>query len=235
MMYRGSGSYQSSGNRYKPSRSSTTVTQKRRKSGGSAYSLKKVIRSTQPAKHCPINDATASLTHNTLLTLGPSQFISVGASRDQRIGDALHLLSLKVSGIVTSVAASTSSTHFRLITLWSGEEYTSGANFGSGLGSSEVFINSGLAWQPNAICNPKAVTILDDRNIVLNNSITGVADLESFTYTVPLNTDFDYQTATSTFGKNRNLYVVIIGSIVGGISGTTPAGSATVSMDVIYK
>jgi len=235
MMYGSRPSYRSAtGTRYARSRSYTTVTQKRRRPANSS-TLKQVIRSTQPAKHCPINDSTATLTHNTLLTLGPTQFISVGSGRDQRIGDGIHLLSMKVSGIVTSVAASTASTQFRIITLWSGEEYTSAANFASGLGNSEIFVNSGLAWQPNAISNPKAVTILDDRNIVLNNSITGVADLESFNYTVPLNTDFDYQTATSVFGKNRNLYIVVVGSIVGGVSGTTPAGSATVSADVIFK
>jgi len=223
------------GNRYNRSRSYTTVIQRRRQPQARSYSLKKTIRATQPAKHCPINDATATLTHNTLLTLGPSQFISVGSGRDQRIGDAIHTLALKINGIVTSVAGSTASTQFRIITLWSGEEYTSAANFASGLGNSEIFVNSGLAWQPNAITNPKAVTVLDDRTIVLNNSITGVADLESFNYTVPCDTDFDYQTATSVFGKNRNLYVVVVGSIVGGISGTTPAGSATISMDLIFK
>jgi len=144
-------------------------------------------------------------------------------------------LSLKVNGIVQSETVVNRAVQYRIITLWSGEEYTGNAGWASGLGSSEVFVTSGLAWQPNGIVNPKAVTVLDDRTIVLNNSISGIADLESFNYNVPLNTDFDYQTATSLFGKSRNLYVICVGSILGGSSGTTVCGTATVSFDLVYK
>lgn len=233
-MYSRPRSGQNAALRYAGSRTKTQVIQKRRKLNTSS-SLKKSILATQPAKHCPLNDITASLTHNTLLTLSPSQFISVGSGRDQRIGDSVHMLALKVNGIVTSVAGSNSACQFRIMTLWSGEEYTSLTYFSSGLGNSEINLTGSHTWQTNAITNPKAVTVLDDRTIVLNNSISGVSDLETFNYTVPLNTNFDYQTATSVFGKNRNLYVVVVGSILGGTTGTTVSGSAVISFDLIFK
>lgn len=192
--------------------------------------------SAQPAKHCPFSDITVTGTHNTLYTFGPSQTIVRGTANDQRIGDSVHLLALKMSGFVISQFNLAKAVEFRIMTLWSGEEYSCGTSLTSGLSNGEIFVTTTTpGWAPNGIINPKAVTILDDRTITLNNSIAGTADLESFSYTVPLNCDFDYQSSGSVYGKNRNLYVVVMGAIVDGVSGTTTWGLVNLSADLVFK
>lgn len=212
-----------------------TQTKYRRKSARS-YSLKNYIRSTQPAKHCPYSDIFKTGTHNTLYTFGPSQTISRGTNNDQRIGDSVHMLSLKINGFLTSSAATTKGVEFRIMTLWSGEEYACASSLTTGLSNGEIFLTSSTpGWAPNGIVNPKAVTILDDRTITLNNSIASVADVESFAYSVPLNCDFDYQAAGSVYGKSRNLYVVVVGSILDGVTDTTTWGYVNFSADLCFK
>jgi len=98
-----------------------------------------------------------------------------------------------------------------------------------------MLTSSTPGWAPNGMINPKAITLLDDRTITLNNSITSVADLESFSYNVPLNCDFDYQAGGSVYGKTRNLYVVVMASILDGTTGTTIWGLVNLSADLIFK
>jgi len=192
--------------------------------------------SSQPAKHVPFSDITVTGTHNSMYTFGPSQNIARGTANDQRIGDSVHLLSLKIAGFVISNPLLNKAVEFRIMTLWSGEEYSVPVTLGSGLTAGEVFLTSTTpGWAPNGMINPKAVTLLDDRTITLNNSISAVADLESFSYSVPLNCDFDFQSSGSTFGKTRNLYVVVLASIVDGVTGTTNWGLTNLSADLIFK
>jgi len=213
-----------------------SYTNTKRKANNSSFSLKKYIRSTLPAKHCPFSDITVGGTHNTLYTFGPSQTIVRGTANDQRIGDSVHLLALKVNGFVGSNAAITKAVEVRIITLWSGEEYACGTSLTSGLTMGEVMLTSATpGWAPNGLINPKAVTVLDDRVINLNNSIALVADVESINYSVPLNCDFDYQASGSVYGKNRNLYVVVMGAILDGVTGTTSWGQINLSADLIFK
>lgn len=213
-----------------------SFTKTKRKTRPKSFSMKKYIRSTLPAKHCPFSDITVGGTHNTLYSFGPSQTIVRGTGNDQRIGDSAHLLALKINGFVASSAAITKAVEVRIITLWSGEEYACGTSFTAGLTMGEVFLTTATpGWAPNGLVNPKAVTVLDDRVINLNNSITGVADVESINYTVSLNTDFDWQAAGSVYGKSRNLYVVVMGSTLDGVTGTTQWGQINISADLIFK
>jgi len=215
-----------------------TVTQRKRKFGSRSFSLKKAIDNTKPAKHCPATDittGTGTCTHNTIYTWGPSELISKGTGDDQRIGDHVQLEALKLHYKVESNAAYDSAVQFRIITCFSGEEFNVPATLGSGLAASELFVTGASAWQVLGVCNPKAVTVLDDRTINLNNSITAVSDLESCFYTVRLGTKLDYQTAGSIYGKLRNLYVVVIASIDGGTTGTTVAGNILINADLIFK
>lgn len=223
-----------SGNRYARSYTKTDV--KYRKPYQKSQTLKKALMATQPAKHCSYSDINVTGTHNTVYTFGPSQTIVRGTGSDQRIGDSIHMLALKVSGFAISNAAITKAVEFRIMTLWSGEEYSCATSLTTGLTMGEIMITSSTpGWAPNGLINPKAVTILDDRVITLNNSITSVSDLESFSFTVPLNTDFDYQASGSVYGKTRNLYVVVMAAIVDGVTGTTVWGLTNLSADLIFK
>jgi len=223
------------GNRYNRSYTKTMINRKRKPAR--TFSMKKYIRSTQPAKHNTLSDLQVTGTHNTVYAVSPTQNITQGTTNSQRIGDSVHLLSLKVSGWVCSNATLTKATEFRIITLYSGEEYSCGGSLTTPTFSgSELWVTTATpGWGPNSITNPKAVTILDDRRITLNNSISSVSDLESFNYTVPLNTDFDYQATGSVYGKTRNLYVVVIGAILDGTSGSTAWGVTNVFTDLVFK
>jgi len=207
----------------------------RRRKYSRTFSLKRKLINTQPAKHCPFTDITTSMTHNTIYTFGPSQTIARGTANDQRVGDSIHMEAFKINGYVKSNAAVNTAVQFRILVLWSGEEYAAPTTLTSGLSNTEIFLTNAGTWTSAGITNPKAVTVLDDRVINLNNSITGVADLESFAYTVPIHQDHDYQSSGSTFGKNRNLYVVVIASIDGGVTGTTTAGTVLIYGDLIFK
>lgn len=234
------GGFMGGGTKTRQARSySRTYTKtKRRARQSTSFSMKKYIRSVQPAKHCPFSDINITGgVHNAVYSFGPTQTIVRGTANDQRIGDAAHLLSLKINGFAISNPLINKATELRIMTLWSGEEYSCATFFtNSGLTAAEIMLTSSTpGWAPNGLVNPKAVTVLDDRVIQLNNSISAVADLESFNYTVPLNCDFDWQAAGSVFGKTRNLYVVVMGAVVDGITGTTVWGLMNISADLVFK
>lgn len=217
-------------------RSFTRTKTKYRRRPAKTFSMKKYVLSAAPAKHLPLNDITVVPTHSTIYSLSPTQTIARGVNNDQRIGDSVHLLSLKVSGFFRSQVINSKACHYRMMVLWSGEEYSCPTSWTTpALTTTEIFINNGTAWTPNNIVNPKAVTVLDDREITLNNSITGVADLESFNYSVPLNCDFDYQAAGSVYGKTRNLYVVLTCATIDGVLATDQVGTVSVCFDLVFK
>lgn len=221
----------------KNARSYTKSQVRYRKPYAKSSSLKKYILGTQPAKHLPLSDIQVSGTHNTLYSISPTQTISQGTGNNGRIGDSVHLLSLKISGWVSTNASITKATEFRIVTLWSGEEYACPTALTTpALTTTDLFVTSTTpGWVPNSIFNPKAVTVLDDRTITLTNSITNVADLESFSYSVGLNCDHDYQASGSTYGKTRNLYVVVMGAVLDGTTGSTVWGVTNLSMDLVFK
>lgn len=220
------------------SRSRSYTKTKRKNKGARSYTLTRAIRGTQPAKHCPFSDiAITSGLHNNIYTWGPSQAIVRGSANDQRIGDSCFLEALKLNFYGVSNAAIQKAVELRIIVCYSGEEYSNAFTFtSSGLQPSEMFVTSALnGWMPNSLVNPKGITVLDDRTIVFNNSLSGIADMESLSYTVPLQTKFPYQSAGSIHGKNRNLYVVVMGSILDGVTNSTLAYSCNFSGDLIFK
>jgi len=232
----GTGRRMSTGARYARSYTKTMINRKR-KQPSRTFSMKKYIRSTLPAKHNYVQDLQVTGTHNSVYAYSPTQGIVQGTSNAQRLGDSAHLLSLKVSGWASSSSLTTKAVEYRIMVIYSGEEITAPTSLVTpSFASSELWL-SGTApgWVPNAIANPKGITVLDDRTITLNNSITGVSDLESFNYSVALNSDFDYQASASTFGKNRNLYVVVMGAILDGVSGTTAWGVTNITTDLVFK
>lgn len=224
---------------YRSQQSYTKVASKPRYRRGTRSSFKTKMLASTPAKHYMTNDnqtAVVGALHNTLYTCNLTSAIVTGSADNQRIGDAVQLLSLKLNGLLSSNAATNQACQFRLIIGWSGEEFSLPNTFASGLGNTQVFqAGTGTAWQNTAIVNPKAFTVIDDRVITLNNSITGVADVQEIAYTVPCNTAFFYQSAASTLGKTRNLYAVFIACTLNGVTGVTNAGSIALSTDLIFK
>jgi len=224
------------GQRYARSYTKTMIKRKRTQPSRT-FNMKKYIRSTLPAKHHYVQDLQVTGTHNTVYTFSPTQGVVQGTGNAQRLGDSAHLLTLKVSGWASSSAITTKAVEYRIMVIYSGEEITAPTSLVTpSFASSELWLSSTApGWAPNAISNPKGITVLDDRTITLNNSITGVSDLESFNYNVALNSDFDYQASASTFGKNRNLYIVVMGAILDGIAGSTAWGITNISTDLVFK
>lgn len=224
---------------YRSSRSYTRTTNKRRRRYGTRSSFKTKMLAASPAKHYMTNDNQTGIIgglHNTIYTCNLTAGIVTGSADNQRVGDSLQLLSLKINGLLSSNPASTSSCQWRIIIGWSGEEYNLPNTLGSGLGNTQIFQSgTGTSWQNTAIVNPKAFTVLDDRIFTLNNSITGVADIQELAYTIPCNTAFFYQSAASALGKTRNLYLVVIPCILNGSTGVTACGALALSSDLVFK
>lgn len=189
----------------------------------------------QPAKHYA-NSSSTALTHDTIFTVIPTAGVTQGTANTNRIGDFIDLCAIKIKGFFQSAVASNIYS-YRILVGYTGEEYNLPTVLGSGgLTSTELFIpNTSANWAVNGIINPKAFTVLYDTTIDINSVLTTVADLSSFSFSVPLSGKFEYQASASTYGKTRNLAVCIIGSVGGGTIGSTSAGQVVMSYDFIFK
>lgn len=192
--------------------------------------------SLHPAKHYT-GETSPTLVHNTVTSMCPTQGIVQGDGNTQRDGDAIQLEALKMKG--TFVTNSTAGAYqYRVLVGWSGEEYTT-ANIATGLvsalGASEIFLPSTQGWVNNAIVNPKAFTLLYDQTFDINSQIAATQDSQAFNLTVPIHQSFAYQASGSVQGKTKNLYVVVIGSVAGGTTGSTASGQVLLSYDLIFK
>jgi len=217
---------------------STRTRLRRKKSrGGSRSSFAAKVRALAPYKHHTVSDSTASqqnMTHNTPYTTSLTQKISQGDDNVSRDGDAIVIAAVKVQGAVVTAAAS-GAYMYRVMLLWSGEEYNvSGSS--SGLTSTEIFLpGTGGSFIANAIVNPKAVTVLHDEMIDVNSLIASTRDVKDIAFKVNLGQKFPYQASASIYGKTKNLYLVVIGSVVGGTGGTTDCGQHFMNVDIVFQ
>jgi len=232
MVYNGTKPVQRIGRGY--SRTVTTTKRKQRKQ--LASSIKRVITNEKPAKHLSFFTSSA-LTHNTILSMSPTQGVVQGDTNADRDGDQIQLCALKLKG--SFFAPTTANGYsYRIMVGYSGEEYPTGtALTASGLVEAEIFLpNTGTGQRTNALNNPKAFTVLYDETVDVNSLISGVQDVYSYSLTVPLNdSKFYYQSNQSTYGKTKSLYVVVIPSVIAGTLGITSAGNVHISADLIFK
>lgn len=228
--------YASTGSRPRYARSYTGTRVQRRKRVLPKTSFKSMVLSTQPAKHYTGFPGVAAVTHGTVNTAAITGGIVQGTADNNREGDSITMCALKMNGYITTPTASGAYT-YRILVGYSGEEFPWTANFGSGLGLSEIFLpftTSGAVT--NGVVNPKAFNVLYDERVDINSVLTGVRDLHSIGFTVPFNnTKFPYQASTSQYGKLRNLYVIFIGDVVGGVTGVTDCGTLTTGYDLVFK
>jgi len=217
-------------------RTYTRTTTKKRKLYPKTNSVKAQMLRCIDNHHCTASDSNVivTATHNTIYTNSCTPLIVQGTSNTQRIGDKIHLDSLRLNGWINTPTASGAYT-YRVMILWSGNEYNN-VGLGSGLGFSEVFLPStGSSFVTSGIVNPKAVTVLYDEIIVINSLLTGVSDAVSFTKSIPLRQDFMYENSAAVYGKTKNLYFVVMGSVSGGTPATTVVGSIGASYDIVFK
>jgi len=197
-------------------------------------SFKASVMATLPAKH-QTNILSISPLHNTLYSANITASVTQGTGNTNRIGDAIRLCALKLKGFVQTPTTATGMYTYRVIVGWSGEEY-SNTGLAAQLTGGETFLpNTVTAWTPNGVINPKAFTVLYDKTFDVPTLVTTTADLASFNCTLSINQDFDYQSTASIYGKHKNLYVCVVGSVVGGTDNSTAAGVMYCAYDLIFK
>jgi len=230
-------SSQSSRRGVKSSTTGSIVTTKRARKPARALSLKTLIKRAEASKHYTLDSNIATL-HNTVYTCVPTQGVLQGVTNAAgRSGDEIYVCALKMHGIMVSAAAA-GAYSFRILVGWTGEEITTaGAGTGlvSGLGTTEVFLPNTVTYATNGVVNPKAFTCLYDQTFDINSQIATISDVNSFSFTVPINQTFNYQSSASIQGKTRNLAIVVVSTVYGGVTGTTASGACVLAADLIYK
>lgn len=196
-------------------------------------SFKAKMYASKPAKHVT-GEEGVTMAHNTLYTLTPTAIPVQGDADNSRDGDSIVLCGLKLRGYYNTDTAANGYS-FRVIVGYTGEEYANTV-FGSGLGTSELFLPNTGGTSTVGMINPKAFTVLHDEKFTCNSQITGVRDKLDYNIFVPLGDKlFYYQAGGSRLGKIRNLVVVICGDVIGGVSGVTAIGGTTITYDFVYK
>lgn len=208
----------------------------KKKKAARSNSVKAQILRNIDTHHCTLSDQyySANATHNTIYTASITGIPIQGTSNINRIGDKIHLMNIAISlGINTAAAAGAYT--YRVLLVYSGEEYTP-SGLGTGLSFAEVFQpNTGGLYGTLAITNPKAVTVLMDELIEINSIITATKDVTTLRRNIHLGSDFSYQSSAATFGKTKNLYVVVVACVVDGTTGTTAAGTFNLNADMTFK
>jgi len=231
----GGGSNQQVGTTSAASRSQT-MARKRRKVTGRRSSFAKKVRNLAPYQHNTLADGSdfSNMTHNTIYTTNLTAKIVQGDANTDRDGDAIYLNALKLSGAIHTNTAS-NGYMFRVLVGWSGEEYAITAS-SAGLTSQEIFLPAtGTTFLTNGIVNPKAFTCIYDSISDVNSLLATTADIFSLRAKIQLDQKYVYQSSGSTFGKFKNLYLVVIGCVIGGTTGTTATGTFYMGTDVIFQ
>jgi len=224
--------------RMQTKRATTTrvTAMKKKKRTTKKNSVKAQILRNIDTHHCTLSDQYYSVngTHNTMYTALISGIPVQGTANTSRVGDKIHIMNLELAlGINTNTTAGAYT--YRVIVCYSGEEYTP-SGLGSGLAFGEVFLpNTGGLYGTLAITNPKAVTVLMDELIDINSVIALTKDVVTLRRNIHLGIDFPYQASGSVYGKTKNLYVVVVGCVVDGTTGTTVVGTFNLNADMTFK
>lgn len=193
------------------------------------YSIaKKVVRSTvEPKRFINRLDEETGLTQNTVYTHNITELITKGTDDDNRIGERIHLKNLLVDYEVHGVFAGNAlydgyHKQFRILVIKSRHEFsTSGWDSGATFGSTELFEHGHVNHFMKGPILKENVTVLFDKCITYQHPSKTDVNIsnKNGVFNVPLDCTYQYndQFATSsTFGKNWNLYLVLIPHIPGG-------------------
>lgn len=217
-----------------------TVAGTKKKTKSASSSVKQIMLRSIDSHHSTISDSTNILTgagfkHNNMYTANITAAVTQGTTNANRIGDKIHLEKLIIEGIFAAPTTA-GAYNYRIIVCWSGNEYNP-TGLGSAFGTyADLFLpNTGGAFLTNGITNPKGPTVLWDSRYDINSAIATTADIVTFRKTISLKQDFAYESTGATYGKYKNLYVVVIGCVLGGSAGTTEVGNVAFSTDLVFK
>lgn len=236
---RGNGGAPSLSNRQqmatKRGRSYTRVMKKpRRKSYASSSTLKKKIMATKPAKHL-MYSAGISFSIGQVHVWSPTQSVIRGVNDSDRIGDTINLCNLKWNGVING-AKEANAYMFRMLIGYTGEEFAANT-WTTNITSGQVFqSNTTSGFLTNGIVNPKAFTVLYDQKFTINSLIADVRDVLPVTGSLSFNNhNFVYQADGATYGKNKNLVVLMIGDKLRGPLAVGDDFGFTVAFDFCFK
>lgn len=224
---------------YKRPTYTRTKTQRKRKAPArKGNSMKRQLLAVAPKYHFGISDSVLGcvMKHNNIYTMSPTQVITQGTANTNRQGDAIYMNALRVNGLFSTPNNASDAFTYRILVVKHGDNLTAPTSLPSLISHSDLFLpNTGNTIEVNSLVNPKAVTVLYDQTVEINSVLETSAEWHRVSFTVPLNTNFQYASTASTFGKNYNLYICLIGCVFGGASDTTAAGTFTGSADLIFQ
>lgn len=211
---------------------SLLMTKKKTKRSGRSSFASKVI-AISPAYHSTIDGTAVTFLQNDVKSYNLTAQVSQGTSNNQRSGDFIQLLSVKIAGLYVSNSVAGAYT-FRVM-LVTTTDRVNNATLGSGISSTDIFLPNTASNICNGITNPKTCTVYYDEQFDCNSQVAGASDVVSVKSTVALNQKFLYDGAGSVYGKVKNLYLVVMTNVSGGTVGVTAAGSMAISTDLIFK
>lgn len=178
---------------------------------------------------------TANMTHSTIQTYNlTAQITNINNGQQSRAGDKANLkyIKLKCRTIINfdTLPTNVQNCHWRMMVLKSSKEYDpSATSFGSGLGSSEIFIQPSVP--EISYPDTREVTMLFDRTFTYTTEASADSGIKVFhsEISVPLNESFRYRDPDGKYGKNHNIYLVCIPFCPLGVSGTTIIGNQTIA------
>jgi len=182
------------------------------------------------------NGTTAAMLHLQQRAMGITQRVTQGTTQVTRVGDEINLHAFRFN-IILQAPTTAGAYSYRILVVWSGQEYAPTTINTSSLTFSQVFLPNIVAASDNmAIVNKKACTVLHDENIEINSNIASTSDVVAIQREINLrNVSFKYQASGSAYGKNKNLYLVLIPSVVGGTASTTACGTVLINSSLDFR
>lgn len=208
---------------------------KRRKLGKRSWLTRK-MRNLETVQHLGYSDSTltVALLHNTLYDHNVTYQIKQGTAGNKRIGDQIYLEAIKIRAHYGSNTSQTNGQIIRVIVGYC-EQNSNSSGWGTNFTNTSIFVqSSGTTSYANGVPDPKEITVLYDEAQTVSNQVSGVSDVTQFVATVPIQKSFPYYAETD-YGKNKNLYIWVMGSTLGGVVGSTNVGSIYMSYDVMWR
>lgn len=174
--------------------------------------------------------------HSTIYTWNPFSNISIGTGDTQRIGDCIHIKSVKINGLFSDygrAAANNATSCFRFMWVKHIAQYGSGVDtMVSGLGTTEIFKN-GTSVLAYANADSDKCTVLMDKSInispkVISAAATGLAQFQNISLDLPMPPNgitLQFNTPTGNYAKSYNYYLLVFAEqVFTGTSGVTTCG-----------
>lgn len=228
------------------------------KSNSLSSKVKAIVRKgIETPQHATISDQNAAITgpaafpsgamrQNVVYALTFMDQVPQGVANNNRVGDTVHIDAIKYNFTVNGLyGSSVYDKTFRLLLIKKDIQTNT-----AGLFNSSVFTladlamrdsitgsYSGATYSPNAILDPKKVTVLHDETISLHAPYDGSINeivQKTISGTIRLDQKYVYQTS-QTYGKDYNLYWVVMSSIPVGAYATPVTGSCFLNTDLIFK